>query len=63
MKREFVLKFSQTIPPEYMDTRKSTDEVSKILVDTIKKELFFNGEIEVIEAKETECNINQFEHI
>lgn len=54
MKREFVLKFLQTISPEYMNTRKSMDEVSKILVDTIKKELFFNGEIEVIGAKEVE---------
>ena len=54
MKREFILKLSQTIPPEYVDTIKSVDEVSKILVDTIKEELVFNGEIEVIEAKETE---------
>lgn len=52
MKRELVLKFSQTVPPEYVATRKSVDEVSKILVDAIKNNFDFNGTIEVVDARE-----------
>ena len=58
MKREFTLKLSQTVPLEYINTRKPMDEVSKFLIDTIKKTFHFDGEIEVIEAKEVESEQN-----
>ena len=54
MKREFTLKLSQTIPPEYIDTRKPIDEVSELLINAMKAAFNFDGKIEIIDTKEIE---------
>lgn len=54
MKREFTVKLSQTIPPEYIKTRKPIDEISKLLIDAMKAAFNFDGKIEIIDAKEIE---------
>lgn len=54
MKREITLKFVQTIPKEYIDGRKSLEQAANTLISSIKNEFSFNGEIEVLEAKEIE---------
>lgn len=54
MKREFTLKLSQTIPPEYVNTRKPIDEVSKLLINTMKVVFNFDVKVEIVDAKEIE---------
>ena len=52
MTREVTLKFTQEIPPKYIDDRKSLSEASKLLITAIRESFNFNGEIEVLEEKE-----------
>ena len=52
MTREVTIKFTQEIPPQYVNGRKPIEEASKLLIKEIRESFNFNGNIEVIEEKE-----------
>ena len=61
MKREITLKFTQTIPEQYIENRKTLKQASDTIVGAIKNEFNFDGDIEVVEAKEYADEVVEYE--